>query len=164
MLIYQVTITIGFVKQGYRVQQLGSASENAILFLHREIDLLQYLKTDLLWVEGICFCWSCQFALFQLMCKIIVFYSRIPGEKLHYPWCSTENSTNQRVAESKLCQTRYLAPPTPMKQCEWFNHYSLKTLMHISMHAHFEINLKRYCFYIYNKQLWMDCFIFLHCF
>ncbi len=30
--------------------------------------------------------------------------SGVPGEKLHYPWCFTENSTNQRVAVSKSPQ------------------------------------------------------------
>ncbi len=52
----------------------------------------------------------------------------ICGEKV---WCCTENSTNQRVAESKLCQKTMQRTLTPMKPCEQlrWSPYALKILI-----------------------------------
>jgi len=48
-----------------------------------------------------------------------LFNGGICGEKLHYPWCCTENL--RIVDTSKTHLKISLAPPTPVKHCEWCN-------------------------------------------
>jgi len=68
------------------------------------------------------------------------------------------NYTNQRVKTSNTLQNSSLAPPTPMKHCEWCNRslYALKILKCLYIYTYFAINLKYIVFMrIINVRKWV---------
>ncbi len=115
-------------------------SNICIYFLHSD-DLLPIMSSE---VVNRWFMLSLkhQATLFQLIFKI-VFNSRICDEKLHYPWCCAENSTNQRV----------LVRPKEL--------FSSTHNIFVYMYAYFAINVK-YIVYVNTIQciVWYFSIVF----